>query len=1140
AKKAQGSPDYTIDVVGYSDDGVVNITPAVGGFLQNDEVYSSENNSLVPLLSGQHTTNELALSAETLSDKDQYFEKYITLNPAKDHYVISSSPVVNSTSFQNYVIPLKIYQDSVELGAAKDYSMSSFFENLYIDIYPLPSGASFSKANLVIKYKPSNALPLYTFGYQEKELAQRDIHIYPSPRQEKDNPLNAVWTEAPLSLIEDIPHAYKTPTTVKTNYSRRWRGVDGSVFGGPFDPLDFGFSFYNPQLEEPFLNGYFDFNKVTNNVLRSSSENIYHISGLMVGLSQGSITKNIGLRFNSSGIHSHQERSYKTLDWTTTGHELYGHILDSFDNAARVSGVNGHIDFSNIDTASGFSIFTRFCPDSSISGTNYNLFNSGVIASKWDSGHDLEFTLGFNNGHLCACAKDSTGNIVTIQDTLSYTDYQYPLSIILTYNDNNSRKLKLYTDNEIANGDFNTLRASSSEFTLANGNSKLVFGYSSGSGIGINGFITEIGISQYNSSGTNITEDITNSRLQQIEANKFLASHRAKFWNNDEPVANDRYKLWDYVNENTDEWHLGAFKYCDFFSSYDTLKTRVGKDFIVHNFTTDGLTYSDITNVPLPSNVLASNLAYHSQLENDMLRFNLGGNTSRLFSVAPRITKALPRGYSFNEEGFIVDTILQHETSNDIIWEDGTVGPRLIISLYTKSKDSDLFDTTNWGLINRSIHHIDPKACWSKISSKFTLNSLTDKSTEPWSNFVTSRNVTELNHKFFSKDVNEMFLQYDLAYPSGHYESKIKIHSAHVKLENALLKAEKVDSLNFHLAISGEAREREAMPLSLPNTFGSVDTSGNGLTMYASGYLLVPNTSSISLFSSGTYLLNKNMPLHSVTVGYIGLPTFTEFNFGASSEEQLFGSSPTYGPTLFVAGRTDKYDDTTLGLYLQNNQTAPSAFETVVLYTHTPPNPLNNSMMVSVLGGPKPFIFNIGSAAPLFISTPIPEPIASASMPIFVDSINPFIESRSGICTLFTINQSTINAGLNQLESFLWNKDNIGKDITVSDNYLALLDANNEIRGVKTVCYGECDNGGTCQELAVVTHDTQWYESKCVEGGAFRSLTTYTNLDVGYSGNFYGIRKFDKLIPQAPYEITIIGKTGSGGILEVPREMSEW
>jgi hypothetical protein len=1143
ARKAVGSPDYTIDVVGYSDDGVINITPAVGGFLQNNETHDPNNNSLVPVISGQKQINELAISAETLSDKDQYFEQHITLNPAKDHYVVSTSPVINSTSFQNYTIPLKIYQDSVDLGSSKDYSMSSFFENLYIDIYPLPSGASFSKANLVIKYKPSNAMPLYTFGYQEQELARREIKIYPLPRKSKDNVLNAVWTDAPLSLIEDIPQGYKAPTTIKTNYSRRWRGVEGSIFSGPFDPLDFSFAFYNPQLEEPFLNGYFDFNKLNGNILLSSYDGNLKTSGIISGASSNSLIRNIGLRFNNSGIFDHQERLYKTLDWTSTGHELYGHILDSFDNALRVSGVSCNIDFGYVNVSSGFSIFTRFCPDSTISGVNYNLFNSGVIASKWDSGENLEFTLGYNNGYLCANAKDTDGNIITVQDSLPYTEYQYPLSIILTYNDNNSRKLKLYTDNELASGSFDVLRASSIDFNLIDGNSSLVFGYSSGSGVGINGFISEIGISQSNASGTNITENNTNSRLQQVEADKFLATHRAKFWNNGEAVANDRYQMWQYVNEDTDQWHLGAFKYCDFFSDYDTLTTRIGKDFIVHNFTTSGDTYANLTNIPLPSTVPASNLAYHSQLENDMLRFNLGGNTNRLFSVAPRITKALPRSYSFNENGFVVDTILQHETTNNIIWEDGTVGPRLIVSLYTKAKDSDLFDTTNWGLINRSIHHIGPQECWSKISSKFTLGSLTDKYSEPWSNFVTSRNVTELNHKFFSKDVDEMFLQYDLVYPSGHYESKIKIHSTHVKLEDALLKAETLDSLDFNLAISGEAREREVMPLSLPNTFGSIETSGNGLTMYASGYLLIPDTGSMPLCTSGTYLLDNNvMPLHSVTVGFIGQETtFTEFNFG-SSETQLFGSRPFYGPTLFVAGRTDKYDDKTLGLYIQNNQTqtSPSANERLVLFTCHPPITRTNYFTLSVQGGFPPLSDYTNSSAPLYVSAPLPDPISSGTLPFIIDAFNPNIINIKTSLPLMVFNESTINAGLNQLESFLWHKDNVGKDITVQDNDLALFEANNEIRGVQTVCYGECDTVGTCQELAVITHDTKWLENTCVDGGVLRASRTYTNLDVGFSGNFYGIRKFDKLIPQAPYNITIIGKTGSSGIIDVPREMSEW
>jgi hypothetical protein len=86
-----------------------------------------------------------------------------------------------------------------------------------------------------------------------------------------------------------------------------------------------------------------------------------------------------------------------------------------------------------------------------------------------------------------------------------------------------------------------------------------------------------------------------------------------------------------------------------------------------------------------------------------------------------------------------------------------------------------------------------------------------------------------------------------------------------------------------------------------------------------------------------------------------------------------------------------------------------------------------------------------------------------------------------------------------------------------------------------------------CTDPKVSTHDTQWQPQQCVDGGIFRAKRTYTNLavsgfntDVGYSGHYYGMRKYTGLIPQAPYFINIEGRTGSNKPLEIPREIYEW
>ena len=140
------------------------------------------------------------------------------------------------------------------------------------------------------------------------------------------------------------------------------------------------------------------------------------------------------------------------------------------------------------------------------------------------------------------------------------------MPVLLTYNDNNSQSLRLYTDNEIINsGSFDILRSSSSPFVMASGDSDLVFGHSYGSGVGMNAFITDIGISQDDTYGAILVSgSVADASKQQTTAERFFDSFRSKFWNDGESYKNDRYKLWDFVDEDSNKWHIGAFKYCEF------------------------------------------------------------------------------------------------------------------------------------------------------------------------------------------------------------------------------------------------------------------------------------------------------------------------------------------------------------------------------------------------------------------------------------------------------------------------------------------------------------------------------------------------------------------------------------------------
>ena len=864
AKKGSAlDDDFPIDVVGYSDDGVLAITSQQGGFLQNAEVGSGT----IPSHSGFLPTDDLGISNHPLSDKDAYFQETIIEHAAGDHYKIGN-PVVTGVNFETYDVPLKIYNDAVRLGRSKDYSMSTYFESLYLDIYPIPSGASIQRADLIIKYAPAGAFPLTTAGYLSKNFADRTGRLYPDAKKDTDSITNSM--SHGLSLLENIPHGYTSiEDTLKTNYSRRWRGCTGQVDDSPFDAEAFDFSYGRETKNHPFLLGYFDFNKVVNNTFMDDFGNV-SISGDFNSNISNSLTRNIGLRFNNSGLFDTNIRSYKTIDWCPTGHELEGKILDAYDNALRCSGVDGYLNFGDTPTSEGFTVYTRFSPDVTVSGTgpSYNLWNSGAIFSKWDNGSDLEYALGYKDGYLTAYAKEKdSSNIVEISDTLSYDNYQYPLSVVLTYNQKGDNKLRLYAKNEISSG-VSLLRAESSAFVMHSGTSDLTFAYSAGSGVGFNAFINEIGISDVNASGHANIIDSTQSAdasVQEETILDFFRSNSINFWDGSDD-------LFRFVDEKTDSWKLGAFKYCHFGPDFDVMSKRVGTDYIYHTFHNYGQEYVDITNLDLPDNIKSSGVAYHTQIENDMLRVQLSGREDRFYAVSPRIVKDLPRSYLFAEDALLVNTIIQHSCDEDIVWPDGKVGAKLIVSLYTPTKESAYSDTTNFGLVSRDVHYVTPEDCWTKIKSRFTLEQYTDSDSEPWAFFDKRITKKEFSENYFGRDIDEMFVQYDLVYPSGSYEkSEIKIHSLDIKMDDIILFEDKSNE-QLNVYTSGDAYS--AGSLNLTWAEGSVKqviaAGGFGSAMFGDHESYTLQDLSVNLYTSGNIYTAYNDDLNLFASGWAG------------------------------------------------------------------------------------------------------------------------------------------------------------------------------------------------------------------------------------------------------------------------------
>lgn len=992
AKKAVSSRDYSIDVVGYSDDKLLNISSKRNAFLQNTETGSGN----IPQTSGFLAIDDLGISTEPISDKNQYFADNLVTNPAGDHYKLSQLPLIDSTIFQEYTIPLTIYDDNVTIGKSIDYSVSPYFENLYLDLYPIPSGASISTAYLVITYKPSNALSLHTVGQtSDTELARRPLTLYPSQIQNSNCIINGYTNQ--LSVIENIPQSYHANSGIRSNYARRWRGVTGNSTYGPYNPDQFDFGFYNPQSNYPFNIGYYDFTNFNTNYFWQN--NTFNISQSQYNLTKNEISApaivdNYGLRFNNVSLFN-ATTGHSSIDWTRiSGYEndiLYGKIADTFNRCIRVNSSNSYSfnDSSSSSLSGGFALFIRFSPDIDVSGTNYNFFNSGIIASKWSSGNQLEFIIAYDNGYISAYAQDNSGNIIQIKDTKPYSEYQYPLPILLTYNDNDSYKLRLYTDNELENN-FNILRSSSSSFLINNPltKSSIQIG-TSASGISLPMFVTDLGLSL---NSCNILSSGSISKIKkQITAQEVFDEIRMPYFNDE---SNVRYSLPLFIDENTSSWSIGDFRTTSFSPDFSFLTSRSGQDFIVHNLHHSGSGYSQYTNLPLPSNINLSGIAYHSQIENDFLRFSLSNVDNSFYSADRRIHKNVIRGYNFEEKSIYVDTIIEQDSASDIIWSDNSIGPKLIVSLYTKNQEPiDRPSKENWGLINRSIHQIEQSGGIHKISTTFNYNDIFDIS-EPWAKFDSETIYREFEHNYLSKDINDMFLQYDLVYPSGSpINSTIKIHSANVKLENTLRKEQGINN-QFNLVASGEKYQFNSINL---NTFG-LEYAISPLNLYATSIATPIASSVLNLNCSGAYFLYNSLNTYCHNVGSINnnLP-------------------------LYVGGRYNKFDDQILPLINFNTFTQPSTQETFNLFVNNRKPELNNEDINLYIRGrtqlinyfPSGMVNMFVAGEPYVINT-------NNNFNLYVDGSNPNIVLESAM-NLYLTNYLAVNQEIDQQATLTWN-----------------------------------------------------------------------------------------------------------------------
>ena len=1198
AKKSANTRNFFLDIVGYSDDCILNVTSPTGGFLQQP----SGEDFITPFVaSGSANIDDLGIGGEAISDRFSYFESSVS----GDHYQLSRHPLIDSEEFRTYEIPLKIFKEEAELGGSRDYSWSTFLENLYLDIFPLPSGACISDIHLIVRYNPQNAFTLSTQGGDIGRLqsGRSEGAFYPRSRAASDAYLNAGSGYNPLSRLEGVPHQFTSPDTLKTNYARRWRGIKGLAYGD-YDIKEFGFGFNNPQLDSPLIDCYLDFSKRSG--ARFTSRDLKLVDPIQVdfnkhnvGVSAPEVYQNIGLRFTSGTLFEDilpgYSGLYKTSDWTSLSkgsenfenHELYGQIFDGYDNVVRF-GSGDSLQFSNVNPSSGIVLYTRFIPDANVSGSNYNfLERSNIFTIKDSPSSQPTLEVGFSGGYLFASGV-SLDKSEFIQDSISYSGYQYPLSVLVTYDEKFDNKLRIYTDNELYKGQFTNLRATSGPVQLLQ-HTNMYFGFDEHSRSGLPMLACEVGFTTpFGGSGSHIVESLPDKNLKQISAVEFFDNQRSKFFDPGESHTNDTYKLWDYVNEDTyNDWFLGDFENPVFSAAFSTLSKRSGRDLVSFYLENDGVPYVNRTDLQFPSNV-DSGVSYHTQIENDFLRFHLTDTVDNFYSVYPRVRKDLPSNYKFTDGALIVDTIINHQSSGNINWSRCDVGPKLIVSLYTR-KQEPYWGGENYGLVNRTTHYVEPSpSAIIKLESQFTHSDVCDKS-EGWAFFQPEQIVKDFGERIFSDDIDDMFLQYDVVYPSSDgFMSKLQIHSAHIRTENAFITplqssgnlelstrgilgfentnldmfidavSGMIQDSGFALYVSGEQPVLYSGQINLyafgvigsPNSSFDLFCDNTGLAsgsldLYASGAIPTPSSGSLELFTLGSTILDSSsnqqggqgpkgvaLSLFNPEIlkgsGNQGLDLFV---FAPLSSDLIVGSEGGGGSLDWSALRSGPFK-----LFAFNDHLGDGGISFASL---------TQSLLLSTVGQEE-----LGSDfraihRPLFVSGK-DQPSINSDMPLYLQTLD-----ISGIENSGSLNLSLFNIHNIGGVSFNWDNIDYGLPIESKDNFLSSLSLDNEIRGVTTVGYGACDGDSPIKAIdpPLVTDDITWRNSVCVDGGIFRAFATYTNLDVqkafddqpgSYSGNYYDIRKYNKLTANESYFITMEIETGSTEGISQPRDWEEW
>lgn len=1055
AKKATGGSNFALDVVGYTNDGLLNISTPFN-FLDN----KIEGSGTTPVGSGWNNLDNEAMAGEAISDLSEYFEG---APQGANHYQLSSDVIVNSETFQEYLVPLRVLKKD-GIGDPIDYSQIPSFEKLFVDIYPIPIGAAFSSVELVVTYKPSNALSLTVLAgnLARIEKTRSESSLRPIAQGTNDDIVNAGSGYGLPSLIENIPHGYKTPATLKTNYARRWTGIEGSVVSGPFNPYQFDFGFSNPQLTTPFINGYYDFSLSSGNYVLPRKEKY----SLAQPIQFSSLTrlKNIGLRQGTKTILLDSPHAYESVATDEIkAADAYDTVLLNKPNA--VLPLN----------SGGFSAYLKFTLEAF---SAYNVLTGSGLSLDIDTTSD-SFKLTLASGNISVPFS---------------RDKQFPYYLILTYNEHNNGKLSLYGKHD-------------SEETIYKSDIAFAGGLS-GVTLNANFYLHELGLSNNNIVDENLYTP--NLLAKELSVQSFLDG-KSMYWSQPGDSAEDNeYSLPSYIDESTLDFDLGAFRSNQFTSEFDMFTKRVGKDFIGFSLNGSG--------------------AYNTQLENDFLRFNLSDTADNFYSTTVRIEKGITEGYIFNKRAIVAETVVDYSQEGSVIWSDGKIGPKLIVSLYTKNSYTqemypDIASASgDICLVNRKEFYLDPWMSWERLDCTFDPDTY-------WGYNKPHVFNAEFDHKYVPKNLDTMFLQYDLEVPSGNqYSINLNIHAATVVLDDAIVKATEVfNSVNIHSI--AEFMEPGSLPLVL-DVFETIDES---LILHSLSDTPASENESVNLISLGGTWSNGSLSLLTLgnlkTSSDVLLHTNCQFDY-AMLNLLAFNDEETVPFNVYLPMVTDCAFDATVrsafNLTCFSSIVSPRQLfdgsETLPLYVTveaTPESVFTSSDLNLYVLGPK---------------------IGSENLNLFMNGVDLDPKKANNQFNLHTIAYPLVYLNGSGTPLISWNTNNVGRGTEEFDESYLSIPASADIRDQEGICWGDCSSSGTCQELEVETHGTVWNEAECVQGGILRPLRL-NNQDENpdyYEGGFYGARKYTGLFPNAAYDITMSIKTGSTDSYDVPNVFEEW